>query len=99
MPPRIQRRKVRDAINSEDHGFAIDHELALAQPPSSIDDPRIAIRPVMAVAGEEPNTVTVPLYDHAKPIVLDLVQPVRVSRDLGSSGRDTGFDDSGIRRI
>jgi hypothetical protein len=63
LAARIQRGKVGDAIDAKDYGFPIDDELLLPEPASSIHDPRIPIRPVMAVAGEQPNTVAVTLND------------------------------------
>jgi hypothetical protein len=46
----------------------------------------------MAVAGEQPDTIAVPLDDQAEPIVLHLVEPLTASRNLGASGRDAGLE-------
>jgi hypothetical protein len=41
----MQGIEVRDAINPEHHGFAVEHEPALADLASRLDDPRIAVGP------------------------------------------------------
>jgi hypothetical protein len=43
----------------------------------------------MAVPDEHPNALAVPLNDQAVAILLDLMEPIRASRNIGSAGRDT----------
>jgi hypothetical protein len=73
MPTRVQRRKVGDTIDPEHHGFAVNDELLLPGPASAIDDPRITVRPVMAIPSEQPNPVAVPVNDHPIAVVFDLM--------------------------
>jgi len=56
---------------------------------------RIARRPVMPVAGEQPNANRVTARHHPIAVVLDLVNPNRGrSRPLGGEGK-AGFDEAG----
>lgn len=50
---------------------------------------RESAAPVMAVPDEHPNALAVPLNDQAVAILLDLMEPIRASRNIGSAGRDT----------
>ena len=71
------------------HCLAVD-ELPLTKPPSGIDDPWIAIRPVVAVRGEQPDAFAVPLDDHAEAIVF--VQPIRANWHLRPAVAGLNFE-------
>jgi hypothetical protein len=43
-----------DAINTQEHGLAIEDELLGSDTSGGLDDQRIAVRPVVAVAGVKP---------------------------------------------
>ena len=57
-----------------------------------LDDARIAIGPVMAVAGEQPHPLAVALNDQAIAVVLDFVDPFRPVRNFRRLGRNAGFE-------
>jgi hypothetical protein len=48
----------------------------------------IAIRPVVAAAGEQPHGLAVPAHDQPVAVVLDLVHPVGTGGRLGGQRRN-----------
>jgi hypothetical protein len=63
--PAVQAVEIRNAVDAEQHGFTIDHERAVPVSKRSLGDQRIAIAPVVAVAGEQARVFTVALNDQA----------------------------------
>lgn len=61
----MQRVEVRDAVYTEDHGFAVDDGLLLAVLERRLGDPRIAAGPVVPVAREQPYPIAVALHAQA----------------------------------
>jgi hypothetical protein len=57
--PGIQRSKVREAVNAEYHGLAVENELLLLDPASGLRDPWVSICPVVPVPSEQPHAITV----------------------------------------
>ena len=73
-----QRRvEVGDAIDAKHHGLAIDHELPVPVLARCLDNPRVAVRPVVATARNQAHAFAVPLQPEAVAVVFDLMQPVR----------------------
>jgi hypothetical protein len=61
----MQAVEIRNAVDAEQHAFTIDHERAVPVSKRSLGDQRIAIAPVVAVAGEQVRVFTVALNDQA----------------------------------
>ena len=55
---------------------------------------RIALRPVVAPAGDKPDADRVATGHEPKPVVLDLVNPVGAGRGLVGWGWEAGFDEA-----
>jgi len=55
------------------------------------DDARVAARPVMAVAREQPDAIAVTMNYEAEAVIFDLMNPFRRRRHLGATGRDGGL--------
>jgi hypothetical protein len=53
------------AVNAEDHGLAVDDELPVPVFQSRLDDPRVAVRPVVAAPGDQSHAVAVALKAQA----------------------------------
>jgi hypothetical protein len=53
----VQGVEVGDAVDTEHHGLAVDHELAVLQ--RGLDDPGIAAAPLVAVAGEQAHALAI----------------------------------------
>jgi hypothetical protein len=49
----------------------------------SLSDPGIALRPIIASTGNQPDAIPVPLDANAKAVMFDFVEPLWPSRDLG----------------
>lgn len=75
--PAVQRVEVADAVHPKDHGLAIDHKPLLAVPQRGLSNPGITLRPVAAVAGEQPDALVFPDDQHPMAVVLYLMDPVR----------------------
>jgi hypothetical protein len=67
----------RNAVDAENDRLAIDDELLLAVLERGFDNPRIAVRPIVPVAGNQPHAIAVALDAQPVTVVLDLVEPVR----------------------
>jgi hypothetical protein len=72
----MQRVEVGDTVGIEQHGLAIEHEERIAVAQCGLNDARIAIGPVVAVAGEQPHALVLALNDQAIAVMLDFVDPV-----------------------
>jgi len=53
--------EIRDAVNAQQHGFAIDYELLGLDPAGGLHDQRVTLGPVVAVAYEQADTITIAL--------------------------------------
>jgi hypothetical protein len=84
--------EIGDPVHSEQHGLAIQDELVGSDAPGCRDDQRIAAGPVVAVASEQPDPVTVPLDDQAEAVLLHLVNPTGVIWDLCPARRDARLE-------
>jgi hypothetical protein len=82
----VQGVEVGDAIDAKHHGLAIDHELPVPVLARCLDDPRVAVRPVVATARNQAHAFAVPLQPEAVAVVFDLMQPVRADRNTGRFG-------------
>ena len=71
MPAGVQSVEVGDAINTQDDGLAVDHKLPDAVLQGGLGDRRIALRPVIAAAGDQPHPIAVTLDANAKTPLVD----------------------------
>jgi len=61
-----------------------------------LDDPGIAIGPVVAASGDQANAIPLALQTEAVAVVLNLVQPDRAIGDTGLAGRQANSNMLGI---
>lgn len=94
MSAGVQTVEVGDAIDAQQHRLAVEDEGAGAVPQRGLDDQRVAVGPVVAVAGDQPDALAVMLNYQAVAIVLDFVKPFRADRNLGSECRDAWLERS-----
>jgi hypothetical protein len=92
MLPGMQSVEIRDAVDAEQHGLAIDHERGRAVLERSLDDERIPVGPVMAVPGEQPYALAFAMDDQPIAVMLDLMDPVLTRGDRGRSGEDAWLE-------
>ena len=93
----VQAVEVRNAVYAEQDGLPVDHERGVPVAQRGLGDQRIAVAPVVAVAGEQAHALALALDDQAVAVVLDFVKPVRPGRNLGSARRDAGLERSSPR--
>jgi hypothetical protein len=67
----MQGVKIGDAIDAQDDSLAIDDKLLYAVLACRLDDPRIAVGPVVAAARDQPDAVAVALDAEAVAVVFD----------------------------
>ena len=85
----MQRVEVGNAVHAEHNGLGVNDELLDAVLQGRLDDPGIAVGPVVAAPGDQADQVAVTLKPEAIAVVLHLVKPVRARRDAGGLGGDT----------
>src|SRR5262252_7902057 len=67
---RVQGVKVSDAVDPKQHGHAIDHELPEPLLACGLDDPRIAVAPVVAAPRDQANAIPIALQAEAIAVIL-----------------------------
>jgi hypothetical protein len=72
----VQSVEVGDPVHSKEHGLTIKDELLGPDAAGSLNDQRIAAAPIVTVAGEQPDLVSIARDDEAEAILLDLMNPV-----------------------
>jgi len=75
----------RNAVDAENDRLAIDDELLLAVLERGFDNPRIAVRPIVPVAGNQPHAIAAALDAQPVTVILDLVEPVRGRWNFGAA--------------
>ena len=55
----MQGVEVRDAIRPENDGLASENELFVPVPQRGLDDPGIALRPIIATSRDQTNAISV----------------------------------------
>lgn len=86
-----QRGKIRYAVNTQDDSLAVEDKLLGPDLTSALDDPRIAVGPVMAVPGEQPDPGVVADHDHPEAVVFDLMEPVGTGGHRFPARRECGL--------
>ena len=76
------------------HHLAVDQAGPHLEVVHGLDHQRIALRPVVAPAGDQPDADGVAPGHEPKAVVLDLVNPVGAGRGLVGGGREAGFDEA-----
>jgi hypothetical protein len=89
--PVVQPVEIRNAVDAEQHRFAIDHERAVPVSQRGLGDQREAAAPVVAVPCPQPNAVALALNDQTVAVMFDVVEPVRASRNRRATCRDARF--------
>lgn len=74
----MQSIKIGDAIDAENDGFAIYHELLLPVPPRGLDDPWITFGPVIAAPGDQAHGRSVPPQAQPLAVILHFVEPEKL---------------------
>jgi hypothetical protein len=74
---RVQRVEVGDAVDAEDDRLAIDDELLVSVLQRGLDDPEIALGPVVSAPRDQPHAIAGALDPQAVAVILDLVEPLR----------------------
>jgi len=67
---RVQAIEVGDAVDAEDHGLAINHELAVPVLQRTLGNPRKAAGPVFAVASEQAQAIRLALQAQTISVIL-----------------------------
>src|ERR1700757_4067192 len=83
----MQSVEIRDAIDTQDHGLALEYEPFLPDLACCLDDPRITVSPVVTAACDQPPAIPVALQPQPVAVVLHLKEPVWTVRDDGCFGR------------
>jgi hypothetical protein len=86
--------EIRDAIRPEHDGLAIEDELLVSVLQRGLDDPGIALRPVIATARDQTNVITVAVNKQSKAVVFYVVQPAGSRRYRIASARNARFKGS-----
>ena len=94
--PAVEAIEVGDAVDAEQHGFAVQGEGVGPVAQRGLDNARVPVAPVIAVAGPQPYGLALPLNDQAVAIVFDLMKPLRPVEDLGPARRNAGAN-AGLR--
>ena len=81
----MQRVEIGDAVDAEHDRFAVDNELLVFVLQRRLDDPRIALAPVITAARDQPHAIAVALDPQAVAVILDLVEPIRTAGDLDAA--------------
>jgi hypothetical protein len=66
--------------------LAVDNELLASVFQCGLDDPGIALRPVVTAAGDQPNATAVALDPQAVAVTFDLVESVGAAGNLDAAG-------------
>jgi hypothetical protein len=88
----MQGIEIGISVNAQDDCLAVQHEPLRPYLPRGLDDPRITVGPVVTAPCDEAHVITVALQAEAVAVVLDLVEPVRRVRNLGSPRRDAEIE-------
>ena len=77
MLARVQAVKIGNAVDAKQHGLAVENKLPAADTLRGLDDERIAIGPIVAIASEQPAADPAALCHQPEAVQFDFMQPVR----------------------
>jgi hypothetical protein len=80
MLSRVQGIEIGNAVHAEHHRLAIYDETPLPVLQGGLNDPWIALAPVVTALRDQAHAIVVALHSEAVTIVFDLMQPVWVVR-------------------
>ena len=86
----------RQGSDRRAHDLTVDQAGPHLEVVHGLDHERVAGRPVVAPAGNQPDAHRVTTSHEPKPIVLDLVNPVRPGRGIVGRRGETGLDELGV---
>ena len=92
LPARVQGIEIGDAVDPEHDRLAVDHKLLEPIPECRLDDPGIAVSPVVAAAGDQAHAIPLALQAEAVTVVFHLVESDRMVRDGGRAGRQAKLE-------
>src|SRR5262249_61117030 len=78
---------------------AVDQERARHERASGLGDQREAVRPVEAVAGQQPDAGDIAADHQAEAVVLDLVNPAGTARGVLGGGWEAWTNEAGRRSV
>jgi hypothetical protein len=84
----VQGVEVGKTVDAQNDCLAIDHELLHPGFQRGLDNPGITLGPIVAVAGDQPDTVAVAFDAQPVAVILDFVDPIRCVRNLAATGRN-----------
>src|SRR5262249_42683092 len=87
----------RHAVPVAGDRLAIDQARAHPERAGGIGNERVTVRPVVPVAGQQPDTSGVALDHHAKAVVLDFMNPAGAGRRSLGGVWETGANETGRR--
>src|ERR1700742_3114467 len=87
----MERIEIGDSVHAENDGLAVDDELLMSVLQCRLDDPRIALRPIVAAARDQPHAIAVALDANAAAVILDLVNPFHSLWYFSAAGGKTKF--------
>ena len=93
FPERVlQQLKLAHPFGVEHHDFTVENGLLRRQPGRHSGDGLTSMRPVLAIAADEPGLAIFEPADHSIAIKLDFVQPIAALRRTGDERRQLRFD-------
>ena len=88
----MKRVEIGNAVDAENDGLAIDYKMLLPVLQRGLDNPRIALGPVVAVAGDQAHAIAGALDPQPIAVILDFVEPIRRMWNLGSPCRNAKIE-------
>ena len=88
----MERIEIRDTVDAQDDGLAIDYELLAPVPQRRFSDPGEASGPVIAATGDQARAVAIALHAKAVAVVLHFMEPFGTGRYDLAGGRDAEFE-------
>ena len=86
----MQGIEVGNTIDAKHDRFAIDHEMPLSVLQRGVDDPRIALGPVIAIAGDQAHAVAIALDAQAVAVIFYFVKPVPLAGSVSFAVAERG---------
>ena len=94
VPPMAQELERSHSLLITTNDLAIDQAGPHLEVIHGLDHERVAGRPVVAPAGNQPDAHGIAAGHEPEPVVLDLVNPVGAGRRLVGRGGQAGFDEA-----
>src|SRR5262245_56034684 len=82
----MQGIEVGITVNAQDDRLAVDYEMFVPVLQRGLDNPGIALSPVITASGDQSHTIVLPSHQYAEAVVFYFVIPVRAVRDNPGPG-------------